>query len=743
MSGGAQLVLLGGPAVVSAAGIRSTRSPARRQASLALAYLCLAGGRPVPSDELAEACWPTDLPASWAAGLRRIVSEVRAWLHDAGIAADVAARHGTYRCVLPDAVTLDVDDAVAAVAGATRPGPDRLAEAQRAWALLEPALLPGLDAPWLDGHRGRVGELRLQALEALSDALRVAGEPDAAAMTARRAIDLDPLRESAYRLAMAAHAAAGRVGSALRVYEECRTVLVEELGAPPSPTTALAYHHLLVGPGRTTDEPAPLAPADRVGAPMAAIASQERVAAIEARLEAIQHDPHPDPRKRLEALVALGRARWALDGATAQLLRVSLAAGHAALHLDAPGPLAQALALASTTTGVGRADEDAIELAEAALAAFPDDDLVAARALALLAEHCTGLRSVALAEQAVARAQRSADPALLLDATLTLEQSVSWMADLDRRRRLAAAAQALLEGGAPRWRLRPSFAVLTELQGGSVEALEAEIARMDADRASTSQWEPTFYATAFRGVRALLAGDLTTATARSTELFGLARAEANAAHAAAGLHLAIAREAGGIAELLPLLAAVRAQNPAISAFASAHVLGLAVTGDHDAAREGLAALVAEGLGDAARDHVWLLHLGLTAEAAAVTVDRTAAAATLRLLEPYAGQLCAGAHGTVALSSVDTYRGMLQLTLGDAPAAVAALGDGLRLERRLGAPLLAARSAAWLARAGRALAGGGVVIDLDVDGLAATARAEAGVAGRDGLRDAVDAALREA
>ena len=51
---------------------------------------------------------------------------------------------------------------------------------------------------------------------------------------------------------MEAHAAAGNRAEALQVYERCRLLLAEELGAYPSPETESIYRGLL-----------PAAPADR------------------------------------------------------------------------------------------------------------------------------------------------------------------------------------------------------------------------------------------------------------------------------------------------------------------------------------------------------------------------------------------------------------------------------------------------------------------------------------------------
>ena len=62
---------------------------------------------------------------------------------------------------------------------------------------------------------------------------------------ARRAVELDPAKEAAYRQLMCALAAAGERGEALRVWERCRVTLVEELGVDPSPETEAVYLQLI------------------------------------------------------------------------------------------------------------------------------------------------------------------------------------------------------------------------------------------------------------------------------------------------------------------------------------------------------------------------------------------------------------------------------------------------------------------------------------------------------------------
>ncbi|MCA1481353.1 bacterial transcriptional activator domain-containing protein, partial [Bradyrhizobium sp. NBAIM08] len=95
-------------------------------------------------------------------------------------------------------------------------------------------------------------QLRLHALERLSETLRAVGEHTSALMAALSAVRADPLRESAHRQVIAVHLAEGNAAEALRQYHVYRRLLALELGLPPSPTI-----RGLVGPllGRPIERP--------------------------------------------------------------------------------------------------------------------------------------------------------------------------------------------------------------------------------------------------------------------------------------------------------------------------------------------------------------------------------------------------------------------------------------------------------------------------------------------------------
>src|SRR5215217_5353809 len=80
--------------------------------------------------------------------------------------------------------------------------------------------------------------------------------PPAAVKWAEQTVALAPFRETGYRHLMEAHAAAGNRAEALRVYDQCRRLLADELGTYPSPETESIYRALLEEPPtRAAPEP--------------------------------------------------------------------------------------------------------------------------------------------------------------------------------------------------------------------------------------------------------------------------------------------------------------------------------------------------------------------------------------------------------------------------------------------------------------------------------------------------------
>jgi len=95
-------------------------------------------------------------------------------------------------------------------------------------------LLPGWYDDWVLLERERLRQMRMHALELVTARLAAVGRYGDAMEAAYVAVQAEPLRESAHRALVQVHLAEGNVGEALRVYEQFREMVGDELGVQPS-----------------------------------------------------------------------------------------------------------------------------------------------------------------------------------------------------------------------------------------------------------------------------------------------------------------------------------------------------------------------------------------------------------------------------------------------------------------------------------------------------------------------------
>jgi DNA-binding SARP family transcriptional activator/streptogramin lyase len=234
------------------------------QGRLLFGYLVTKHGTLVPRDELAEVLWEGVPTASWDKALGVIVSKLRKVLAESAdeATADLTASFGCYRLDLPAGTWVDVFAAESAAQEAERSlAADAFEGAITAATLTESLLhqpfMPGDNGTWVQGKRREFGEVRLRALNVLADACLGSGKAEASVRWAEQAVEVEQFRESGYRRLMAAHIAAGNRAEALQVYERCRRLLAEELGAYPSPETETIYRRLLDEPSANGEAAGP------------------------------------------------------------------------------------------------------------------------------------------------------------------------------------------------------------------------------------------------------------------------------------------------------------------------------------------------------------------------------------------------------------------------------------------------------------------------------------------------------
>jgi SARP family transcriptional regulator, regulator of embCAB operon len=241
-------VQLCGHLVVELRGCRVEERLPSRQGRILFAYLVLEHPRAVRRDELTQALWGEAPPKNHAAALTVLLSKLRA-----AVGADVLTGRGDVRLTLPPHARVDVEQALAAVHRAESAVVQ--GDWARAWSAALCAqfvgarpLLSGVDdLPWLDGWRRRLEDTYERGLETyVAACLGLGGtELAGAERAARRLLEHNPLRETAYCLLMRALAERGQVPEALSIYERGRNVLREELGIPPSQAMATLHMQLL------------------------------------------------------------------------------------------------------------------------------------------------------------------------------------------------------------------------------------------------------------------------------------------------------------------------------------------------------------------------------------------------------------------------------------------------------------------------------------------------------------------
>jgi DNA-binding SARP family transcriptional activator len=236
-----------GRLVIELGGVRRERFLPGRLGRLLFIFLVLNRTRDLGSADLMAALWPGAAPDHAAGTLRSLVSKVRRVVE-----SNHSGRSPGYRLELGDGIRIDIEQALAAIHRAeTALANEEWAEAwgpsMVALFTAQRGFLPGEDAPWISERRRALEDLETRALECYAAAtLGIGGaEVLGAERASRRLIEREPYRESGYRLLMQAMAQRGNVADALRVYEQLKGLLRDELGVSPSPSTQALHVSLL------------------------------------------------------------------------------------------------------------------------------------------------------------------------------------------------------------------------------------------------------------------------------------------------------------------------------------------------------------------------------------------------------------------------------------------------------------------------------------------------------------------
>ena len=214
-----------------------------RQPTRLLAALLVDAPRPVARDVLVERLWADEPPATATTALQVHVSRLRRALEPDRVPLGDWALISTS----PEGYALRVDrrDVDAARFEDLLDHAERLVEPDPASALehLDAALALWAGRPWGDlahetwlaGDAVRLEERQRRAEELWAELEIGFGRHEAALPRLRAAVTAEPLRERRWELLMVALYRCGRQAEALRVFQEARRVLADELGIDPGP----------------------------------------------------------------------------------------------------------------------------------------------------------------------------------------------------------------------------------------------------------------------------------------------------------------------------------------------------------------------------------------------------------------------------------------------------------------------------------------------------------------------------
>jgi DNA-binding SARP family transcriptional activator len=235
---------------------------------LLFACLVINRQRPMSRDELIEVLWPVVSPVDPEGALSTLLTRLRV-----AIGRDLLRGRSELTLLLGDDAWVDWDVAHRSAPSAeqqlaTGDARGALELALHALQIASRPLLPSVSSPWLEDCQRQLHETYAALLETAGRAaLQLGGDHLPTAERAGRGlIASEPYRESGYRLLMETHIRRGNVAEALRVYDDVRRVLREELGLTPAKElTALASRLL----EHDAPEPAALLPPLSRGIPSA------------------------------------------------------------------------------------------------------------------------------------------------------------------------------------------------------------------------------------------------------------------------------------------------------------------------------------------------------------------------------------------------------------------------------------------------------------------------------------------
>ena len=199
---------------------------------------------PQTREQLRMALWPELASQQLGNALHTALRELRRALGDQDWVVYGAGQYSVNRARAFDC-DVDTFESSLAAAGRARPASAGLPDLRRAVAAYGGDFLAGMTAgEWASIRRGELRRRFETALLATGRLHMAAGNHQAAVTAFRRAVEHEPLNESAHRELMTCWARLGETARAVRHYTELAALLRDTVGVAPAAETTALYEHL-------------------------------------------------------------------------------------------------------------------------------------------------------------------------------------------------------------------------------------------------------------------------------------------------------------------------------------------------------------------------------------------------------------------------------------------------------------------------------------------------------------------
>ncbi|MGK7945188.1 MAG: BTAD domain-containing putative transcriptional regulator, partial [Microcystaceae cyanobacterium] len=213
-----------------------------------LAFLCLHYDQTLSRQQVAVQLWTETTDTEAKANLRRRIYDLRRVFPKIEQVLEIKAK--TLRWIANSSCSIDIILFQEAIKEAER---EKTANNQqkmiqyweKAVNLYQGDVYPDCYDDWIIPLREELKEKVIYSYEQLIQGLKEGQEREKGIQYAQKYLRIDPLSEKAYCYLMELYGKQGDRSSALRVYHQCMTLLREELGVSPSPTTCQLYEKLL------------------------------------------------------------------------------------------------------------------------------------------------------------------------------------------------------------------------------------------------------------------------------------------------------------------------------------------------------------------------------------------------------------------------------------------------------------------------------------------------------------------